>query len=313
MSESKAINIHLILAIVFLPSISHAQAKFVPANPSTIKFDPKDASVFAHGKLPGNIKQVSNSSREMGRKLEAKLDHILLPDYLKAKRLQNEGKIKDLDSVLLNLHLGKVGSPPYAFTKYAWWMNTTLMIDLMNKGDMKEIWIAEGKPKTKADFMLKPLGEAAAAAVGITYPGEYEDLRKRLGWKYPDKSWARPFDRGDCAWSDEVLSLVNLNHLMAHIGDNFNQAESEFALKRLYYKLVPGNDNLFVSLLWTDGYSDPTKALLAFHRHFPNGVTKKFAKDEYISELLNSLSMARARQQEEEKNGKVYKYTGPVN
>lgn len=240
----------------------------------------------------------------------AAIDHELLPAYHKALALQKAGKTDELDAFLLKLRLTKLVPRAYEQSTYGTWMIETLIEDLMNKGDMRTIWIVDRKPSTKDQFISKPLGEAAAASIGVTYPGEYEDLRKQLGWKTPDEDWAKPFDRGDCAWSDEALSLLLLNNSTGNFDDPFCKHETDFALKRLYRDFAPGNDNIFISLLWTDGFSDPTEALAAFHRHFPGGVPEEVTKRDQVPVLLNSLSMAQ-QQAKNDPEGHKTKYTGP--
>ncbi len=205
---------------------------------------------------------------------EAAIDRELLPDYHKAKDLQREGKTNELDAFLMKMRLTVLKKSDYKVSRYGRWMNQTLMTNLTEEQNMKELWIAEGKPRTNEALAGNPIGEAAAAALGITYPGEYQKLKNDLKIGSPDDKWDKPFDFGDNPRGDEVLALMEVCKFYAHHGDKYDNHLVNFALRRLYYHLMPGNDEVFLALLWGTYGSNPTEALKAFHRHFPNGVPK---------------------------------------
>ncbi len=205
---------------------------------------------------------------------EAAIDCELLPEYHKAKDLQREGKTNELDAFLTKMRLTVLKKSDYKVSRYGRWMNQTLMTNLTDEQNMKMLWIAEGKPRTKEALAGNPIGEAAAAALGITYPGEYQKLKNDLKIGSPVDKWDKPFDFGDNPRGDEVLALMEVSNFYNPDAGAYEGQIWIFAMRRLYYHLMPGSDEVFLALLWGTYTSNPTEALKAYHRHFPNGVPK---------------------------------------
>lgn len=282
-----------------------AFAQFKPADPSTIKYDPHDKS-FIGGGPAANLGEQDYAAEKAAELYYAKLNHTLLPEYFKALKLQKERRTDELDDYLFDLYKGKVGAAPLKFTNVGQWVRKTLMEDLMDRGDMKRIWLAVGSPKTKSQMDRDYLGRAAAAAIGITYPGEYGDLRKELKWTLPDERAVLPFDKGDDPQGIEIMALFRLDSV-----NRFTPAvrEADFGLYTLYDKILPGNDYLFVALWGCHSLSNPDQAIAAWHRHFPNGAPKEYSENNNVKELMRDLNW---KIQQEKGVPSKSKYTGPL-
>ncbi len=215
------------------------------------------------------IKEMLRQLDAGARRREVAIDHELLPYYLKARDLQREGKIKELDAFLMKVTLAKLGTMPYAYSRYGYWMDTTLMQNLMKQDDMKSIWMALGSPKTKTQMGFSYLKMASAAYMGHTYLGEYALLRKELNIHKPELRSERVVDFGDCPKGVEVFAMYRFNE---SIGDStLSDMEKKWGIRYVYNHLLPGNDDWFFAWLSFTWDANPPAALAALRRHFPNG------------------------------------------
>ena len=143
--------------------------------------------------------------------------------------------------------------------------------------------------------------------MGITYPGEYAELKKELNLPVPEPESARKVDFGDCPKGVEVFALYRYNESM---GDSvFTDMAKEWAIRYLYTHLVPGNDAVFLALLSDTWDSNPPAALAAFRRHFPNGLPTRLDKEMGDHWLVGMITYN--GEEDTKLHKKLGKYTGP--